>query len=103
MEIGGLKLSESQHEQRESALENLLTNLAATVGAVTVAYPLTNIRVRLVAQLGIESPLYEGPIDAYKKVLESEGWKGLFSGFWPTLVGAVVFETASYLGFMLIR
>lgn len=84
-------------------LEELLIAMASTVGAAAITYPLTNLRVRLVAQLALPSPIYRGPIDAWRKVIADEGWTGLFKGFWPVLLGVVVFESASYFGFRLFR
>jgi len=45
-----------------------------------VIYPNTLIRTRLQMQRG--NDLYSGTFDAYKKILRTEGFRGLYRGFW---------------------
>merc|ERR1719309_189636 len=43
-------------------------------------YPLTLIRTRL--QVQQHNAVYKGTIDAYRQILKTEGFRGLYRGFW---------------------
>lgn len=81
----------------------VLTSSVASAGAVALSYPLTSLRVRLVAQLlRPEGPLYAGAWDALRRVYASEGIRGLYCGLVPLVLGAIVFDVVAFGGYRLL-
>ena len=68
------------------------------MAAVTVCYPFDLVR-RLLHLSGMgDIPKYNGTVDVLKKIIAVEGVKGLYKGFWMTLVkvapsSAIMFVT----------
>ncbi|XP_031825698.1 solute carrier family 25 member 44 [Nomia melanderi] len=61
-------------------------------------YPLTVIKTRL--QIQRHNHMYNGMIDAYKKIRAAEGWAGFYRGFWISSIQIVsgVFYVSTYEG-----
>ncbi|KAF3792229.1 Mitochondrial carnitine/acylcarnitine carrier-like protein [Nymphaea thermarum] len=50
-----------------------------------------------------KNPKYSGSIDAFKKILRSEGVKGLYRGFGPAMVRSIPANAACFLAYELTR
>lgn len=61
-------------------------------------YPLTLIRTRL--QVQHQNAMYKGTFDAYKQISSTEGFRGLYRGFWISCFQVVsgVFYVSTYEG-----
>jgi solute carrier family 25 aspartate/glutamate transporter 12/13 len=72
----------------ESAHHFLLGSLAGAFGAFVV-YPIDLVKTRLQNQRGANpgQRLYKNSIDCFKKVVANEGFRGLYSGVVPQLIG----------------
>ncbi|OTA92266.1 hypothetical protein M434DRAFT_21946 [Hypoxylon sp. CO27-5] len=72
----------------ESAYSFLLGSLAGAFGAFMV-YPIDLVKTRMQNQRGADpgQRLYKNSIDCFKKVIANEGFRGLYSGVLPQLVG----------------
>lgn len=60
-----------------------LGSIAGAIGA-TIVYPIDMIKTRLQAQ---RSLIYKNSIDCLKKIIKNEGFRGLYSGLGPQLIG----------------
>ena len=72
----------------ESAYNFGLGSLAGAFGAFMV-YPIDLVKTRLQNQRGAQpgQRLYKNSIDCFQKVIRNEGFRGLYSGVLPQLVG----------------
>lgn len=72
----------------ESAYGFALGSLAGAFGAFMV-YPIDLVKTRMQNQRGADpgQRLYNNSIDCFKKVIRNEGFRGLYSGVLPQLVG----------------
>lgn len=73
----------------ESGYSFLLGSLAGAFGAFMV-YPIDLVKTRMQNQRGGANPgqrLYNNSLDCFKKVVRNEGFRGLYSGVLPQLVG----------------
>ncbi|KAK0670796.1 mitochondrial carrier domain-containing protein [Cercophora samala] len=72
----------------ESAYGFALGSIAGAFGAFMV-YPIDLVKTRMQNQRGANpgQRLYNNSIDCFKKVIRNEGFKGLYSGVLPQLVG----------------
>lgn len=62
----------------------ILGSIAGAIGAATV-YPIDMIKTRMQNQRG--KLIYSGYIDCLKKLIRNEGFRGLYSGMLPQMVG----------------
>jgi len=76
------------HDILESAHHFALGSIAGAFGALMV-YPIDLVKTRMQNQRNsrVGHRLYENSIDCARKVLKNEGFKGLYSGVLPQLVG----------------
>jgi solute carrier family 25 aspartate/glutamate transporter 12/13 len=76
------------HDVLESVHHFALGSLAGAFGAFMV-YPIDLVKTRMQNQRssGAGHVLYKNSIDCAKKVIKNEGFKGLYSGVLPQLVG----------------
>jgi hypothetical protein len=89
--------SSSSSEQTEDtlAVHKFIAGAAAGSVAVSACYPLDLVRTRLTTQLdGHEH--YRGIVDAFRKIYQSEGFIGFYSGIAPTMCVAVPNFAISY-------
>lgn len=72
----------------ESAYSFLLGSVAGAFGAFMV-YPIDLVKTRLQNQRGADpgQRLYKNSVDCFRKVIANEGFRGLYSGVLPQLVG----------------
>ncbi|CAJ2507677.1 Uu.00g088630.m01.CDS01 [Anthostomella pinea] len=72
----------------ESAYGFMLGSMAGAFGAFMV-YPIDLVKTRLQNQRGADpgQRLYKNSIDCFRKVIQNEGFRGLYSGVLPQLVG----------------
>merc|ERR1719367_155078 len=68
-------------------------------------YPLTLIRTRL--QVQHQNAMYKGTFDAYKQITKTEGFRGLYRGFWiscfQVVSGVCYVSTYEGVRHMLVR
>lgn len=76
------------HKVLESAHHFALGSIAGAFGAFMV-YPIDLVKTRMQNQRSsrVGEMLYKNSIDCAKKVIKNEGFKGLYSGVLPQLVG----------------
>ncbi|KAI5789423.1 mitochondrial carrier domain-containing protein, partial [Pyronema domesticum] len=60
--------------------------IAGAFGA-TMVYPIDLIKTRMQNQRLVGEKLYKNSIDCFRKVIKNEGFKGLYSGLGPQLIG----------------
>ncbi|OTA98313.1 hypothetical protein M426DRAFT_326107 [Hypoxylon sp. CI-4A] len=72
----------------ESAYSFLLGSVAGAFGAFMV-YPIDLVKTRMQNQRGADpgQRLYKNSVDCFRKVIANEGFRGLYSGVLPQLVG----------------
>ncbi|KAI9204140.1 mitochondrial carrier domain-containing protein [Polychytrium aggregatum] len=74
-------------EVLKSAYNFTLGSIAGAVGA-TVVYPIDLVKTRMQNQRNqVGEVLYKNGIDCFQKVIRNEGFRGLYSGLTPQLVG----------------
>ena len=76
------------HNVLESAHHFALGSLAGAFGALVV-YPIDLVKTRMQNQRSqrVGEMLYKNSIDCAKKILKNEGFKGLYAGVLPQLIG----------------
>ena len=94
--IPGLSTAQKRHAESESWTHDLLASLhhfglgsiAGAFGAFMV-YPIDLVKTRMQNQRGARPGqlLYRNSIDCFQKVIRNEGFRGLYSGVLPQLVG----------------
>jgi hypothetical protein len=72
-----------------STFSRLVAGAVAGTTACVACYPLDLVRTRLTTQLDGQPAHYRGISDAFRKIVSSEGYIGLYSGLGPTLMVAV--------------
>ncbi|KAF2427361.1 mitochondrial carrier protein [Tothia fuscella] len=87
-DIAGIKGGNFLHNVLESAHHFALGSIAGAFGAFMV-YPIDLVKTRMQNQRGgpVGSALYRNSLDCARKVLKNEGFKGLYSGVLPQMVG----------------
>jgi len=93
---GGVSLGEKAAAGTQSIANNLLVSahhfalgsIAGAFGAFMV-YPIDLVKTRMQNQRGarVGQMLYKNSIDCFQKVVRNEGFRGLYSGVLPQLVG----------------
>jgi hypothetical protein len=85
----------SNHADTTKPLHKFIAGAVAGTTACLACYPLDLVRTRLTTELeGHEH--YQGIRDAFRKVYQTEGLKGFYSGVGPTLLVAVPNFAISY-------
>ena len=72
-----------------STFSRLVAGAVAGTTACVACYPLDLVRTRLTTQMDGHPAHYRGISDAFRKIISSEGYIGLYSGLGPTLMVAV--------------
>lgn len=97
LEAKGVKLTLSNGfplSQDSSFLAKFVVAQVVTNAAGIISYPFDTVRRRLMMQAGGKEKLYNGTIDAFRKILAKEGlnafFKGAFSNVLRGVGGAVV-------------
>lgn len=92
-EAGGMQRAATKqgailHRALEASYNFMLGSLAGAFGAFMV-YPIDLVKTRLQNQRGAVpgQRLYKNSLDCFQKVLRNEGFRGLYSGVLPQLVG----------------
>jgi Mitochondrial carrier protein len=60
--------------------------IAGVIGT-TLIFPLDMVKTRLQNSGVGKGPVYSGPVDCFKRTLAAEGFKGLYNGLRPNLLG----------------
>eukprot|EP00455_Lapot_gusevi_P042954 TRINITY_DN5169_c0_g1_i4.p1 TRINITY_DN5169_c0_g1~~TRINITY_DN5169_c0_g1_i4.p1 ORF type:complete len:316 (+),score=27.65 TRINITY_DN5169_c0_g1_i4:79-1026(+) len=79
---------------RFSAFESLVSGATAGVVATIATYPLDLLRTRFAAQQ--EPKIYRSVRDALSQILARDGWRGLYVGLWPTVVGIFPYSAIQF-------
>lgn len=77
--------SKGLKDTRLSHTQFYISGAAAGIANSLLASPIEHVRIRLQTQTG-ETKLFNGPIDAVKKMHAGSGVKGIFRGIVPTLI-----------------
>lgn len=85
-----------------TTVDRLICGGLAGMTSILVSYPLDVVRCRLSAQNDTTSKLYTGIFNCLKVTYQQEGFRGLYRGLIPTLLGiapyvALNFTTYEYL------
>lgn len=76
----------------------LASGAAAGATSLTVAYPLEYTYTRMAADVGKDGKkMYKGLIDCISQTVKSDGVRGLYRGYGPSVAGIVVYR-AGYFG-----
>lgn len=67
----------------------------AGMTATTITYPFDLLRARMAAHWG-PTKLYPGYYSGFKVIIAEEGWRSLFSGLKPTLLGIIPYAGLSF-------
>lgn len=84
----GSSAQSAMRQVAESAYSFLLGSVAGAFGAFMV-YPIDLVKTRMQNQRGADpgQRLYKNSVDCFRKVVANEGFRGLYSGVLPQLVG----------------
>ncbi|CAG9321798.1 SLC25A42_2 [Blepharisma stoltei] len=86
--------STTNQGRAQTLLYNFLPGSIAGAIAVTWTYPFEVVRTRLAVQ--VTSKIYTGIFHAFSHIGHNEGYKGLFNGFSPTMLGIVVYSGTTF-------
>ncbi|GBF94373.1 folate transporter chloroplastic [Raphidocelis subcapitata] len=72
--------------------QHMVAGAIAGSSAVLLLHPFDVIKTRLQVQDGVQGalPSYKGATDAVKTILRTEGWRALYSGLSPAIIGSGV-------------
>merc|ERR1712000_423466 len=68
-----------------------------------MGYPLDIVRGRLTAQGGAVQTQYTGIVDVLRRIVRTEGVRGLFTGFSVTLCGVAPYVGTNFLCFETLK
>ena len=82
----------------------MLGGVTSGIAAIAIANPTDVVKVRLQAQgkPGV-TKRYNGSLDCYKKIFLSEGLKGFYSGFLPSMISSSVLNTAELVTYFHVK
>jgi len=73
------------NQDNPSALGTFTLSLFTTSVAGIIAYPIDTVRRRMMMTSGAETK-YKGSVEAFSKIIKSEGWQSLFKGAWVNTI-----------------
>ena len=78
-------------ESRITIGERFAIAQIVSITAGTVCYPIDSVRRRLMMQAGqpMKARLYSNSVDAFQKIIETEGIKGFYLGLGPNIVRSI--------------
>ncbi|GAB4819511.1 hypothetical protein N2152v2_006557 [Parachlorella kessleri] len=83
--------SNRQIKQGGEQWKHAVAGCTAGLASVLALQPLDVIKTRLQVQDGAGAlPLYRGTLDAVRRMLQEEGWRALYAGLTPALIGSGV-------------
>lgn len=74
-----------------------MSGSAAGATSMLFVYPLDFARTRLAADIGKTDRMFNGLGDCLKKIYKSDGAKGLYQGFFVSVIG-IMFYRGFYFG-----
>jgi solute carrier family 25 phosphate transporter 23/24/25/41 len=93
-----LYLSHTSSSGSPGVLPLFLCGLTSSTCGQVVAYPLSLVRTRLQAQGMPGHPiLYSSSVDAFKKIIKTEGFSGLYKGILPNFLKVAPAVSISYV------
>uniref|UniRef100_A0A7S0T6P7 Mitochondrial carrier protein n=1 Tax=Mantoniella antarctica TaxID=81844 RepID=A0A7S0T6P7_9CHLO len=90
-----------QSELQKTMIKSAKDVFAGTCGGITVTllgHPFDTVKVLLQTQPA-KNPIYSGPLDAVKKVVQAEGVGGLYKGVTSPLAGQMFFRATLFFGY----
>eukprot|EP01065_Artemidia_motanka_P048252 TRINITY_DN7731_c3_g1_i1.p1 TRINITY_DN7731_c3_g1~~TRINITY_DN7731_c3_g1_i1.p1 ORF type:complete len:674 (+),score=103.60 TRINITY_DN7731_c3_g1_i1:254-2275(+) len=85
----------------DAAVRFVAGSLSGTTATICT-YPLDLLRARMAAHWGRHPP-YSGYVPAFSHILRTEGYRSLFHGLWPTLLGIVPYAGIGFASFETIK
>jgi len=78
--------------EKQKSWKHGVAGCTAGLASVLILHPLDVIKTRLQVQDGVQGilPAYRGTVHALKSILADEGWRSLYNGLTPALIGAGV-------------
>jgi len=96
--LKSLYLAHSNTSGSPGVLPLFLCGLTSSTCGQIVAYPLSLVRTRLQAQGMAGHPIiYSNSIDAFKKIVKTEGFSGLYKGILPNFLKVAPAVSISYV------
>lgn len=89
------------HRERD-VYSRLLAGSLAGLTATTLTYPLDVVRARMGA-FWSTTPRYPGYFAAFDEILRVEGWRGLFAGLRPSMLGILPYAGISFATFETLK
>ena len=90
----------STDDQKRAVAARFLSGALAGATSTACTYPLDLMRARFAATKGTEHASY---VTAFSAALEKEGWRGLYSGLRPTLIGIMPYAGSSFACFETVK
>ena len=84
------------------SIRYLISGASAGFTSLTFTYPLEVIRTRLTIQ-SRQNPEYTGITNAYTKIVQTEGIKGLFKGYTMSCMGFIPYLTINFYTFNYLK
>eukprot|EP00775_Hariotina_reticulata_P003272 gene3272-3549_t len=80
------------NKQKAQGWPHLVAGGLAGCSAVLLLHPFDVIKTRLQVQDGMpgQLPMYKGTLDAVKTIVRTEGWRGLYAGLTPSIIGSTI-------------
>lgn len=85
-------MPDSSERPKEKGWAHLVAGSAAGCSAVLLLHPFDVIKTRLQVQDGTPGhlPTYRGTLHAVRAIISTEGWRGMYAGLTPSLIGSTV-------------
>eukprot|EP00766_Chilomastix_caulleryi_P003187 gnl/Chilomastix_caulleri/424.p1 GENE.gnl/Chilomastix_caulleri/424~~gnl/Chilomastix_caulleri/424.p1 ORF type:complete len:290 (+),score=94.10 gnl/Chilomastix_caulleri/424:87-956(+) len=81
---------------RLNNVSRLVAGALAGITAVAATYPLDVLRTRFAVQ-DSKNPKYTGVFQAFKKIIDEEGFGALYAGFNTTILGVIPYEGGQFM------
>ena len=87
---------EERAKDRRAILARFLAGASAGATATALTYPLDLIRARFAAHWSFDSHRYPSYSHAFREIRQLEGWRALYGGLGPTLIGIMPYAGLSF-------
>ncbi|CAI9264880.1 unnamed protein product [Lactuca saligna] len=79
--------------------ESLIAGAVAGISSTVCTYPLELLKTRLTVQRGV----YKNIVDAFLKIVQTEGPAELYRGLTPSLIGVIPYAATNYFAYDTLR